>query len=584
MFEYMEGQETGLQTRSRVYYLISFLDCLPCTVPMPVIPNLVVLSLQLLPEEKSLGLQIRQGPDEVSEVVRISPGGPASRVPLKVGFQILSVNGRRVKNAEKCADLLKYYTAKNSTVEILVSAGSLPPGAVYVLVKAGSVKSLHSALDDGSIQGLFLEEKSGKVRVREIGPVGIFVNSRINKGDVILTIDGRCVSTIYDCKRALKKVTRDLVPVLTYNFFRKARGTLVIASSGSDVNADETERQHARPIARTDFRDLYEFGTVLGTGAFSTVSTCRSKKTGETYAVKIVNRDCLRKSLELALKEEIAILSELHHPHVLRLVATFSTIKTHYLVLELLEGGELFDRIVEKTSYTENEARDLSKILFSAIKYCHDRNICHRDLKPENLLLKSKYNDTEIKIADFGMSRKAPAADSLETLCGSPGYVSPEILNRNRYGTKTDMWSLGVILFILIGGYPPFADENHSVQEENIKNCNYRFIDYYWGSVSNQAKVLIKSLLVVDPCKRFCARDALKHPWMEADPELLIQCSLHESQASMKFHFHNKFKLAVRKVMMVNKIRSSVLKHSNEYMYSGDNSEKPALNYVFSDT
>ncbi|KAL3803511.1 hypothetical protein HJC23_014059 [Cyclotella cryptica] len=518
------------------------------TMPMPEIPRLVALSLQLLPEEKSLGLQIRQGPDEASEVIRISPGGPASRVPLKVGFQILSVNGRRVKNAEKCAELLKYYTAKNSTVEILASSGPLPPGALYVLVKAGPARPLRSTLDDGSIQGLFLEEKGDKVRVRKVGHSGIFVNSRINKGDVILTIDGRCVSTISDCQRALKKVARDLVPVLTYNVFRKARGTFMISSSGTEVDDGETERKHDRLSTGRDLRDLYEFGEVLGTGSFSTVRTCRSKHTGEIHAVKMVNRDSLTKSLELALKEEIAILNELDHPHVLKLVATFSTIKTHYLVLELLEGGELFDRIVEKSSYTENEARDLSKILFGAIEYCHDRNICHRDLKPENLLLKSKYSDTEIKIADFGMSRKAPAADSLETLCGSPAYVSPEILNRNRYGTQTDMWSLGVILFILIGGYPPFADENRLVQEENIKNCNYRFVDYYWGSVTDQAKALIKSLLVIDPRKRLCARDALNQPWMEADRELLIQCSLHESQASMKIHLNNKFTSAVRKV------------------------------------
>ncbi|EED92424.1 predicted protein, partial [Thalassiosira pseudonana CCMP1335] len=262
---------------------------------------------------------------------------------------------------------------------------------------------------------------------------------------------------------------------------------------------------------------IYVFGPTLGSGAFSVVKKVRSKETGEEYAMKVVNRASLDKALESALKDEIAILNELRHEHIMGLVDTFATINKYYLVTELLEGGELFDRIVEKTTYTESEARDVCKILFNAIGYCHVRKVCHRDLKPENLLLKGKQCDIDLKIADFGFARKAPAEDSLKTVCGSPGYVSPEILKRDPYGLKTDMWSLGVIIFILLGGYPPFQNDDQKLQFENIKKGNYIFVDKYWGTISDDAKSMIDSLLTIDPAKRLSAEDALSHPWMKAD-------------------------------------------------------------------
>lgn len=193
------------------------------------------------------------------------------------------------------------------------------------------------------------------------------------------------------------------------------------------------------------------------------VKKCKLKETGDTYAMKIVNRKKMDKGLELALKDEISILNNLNHPHIIRLFDTFATINSYYLVTEYLAGGELFDRIVEKTTYSEKEARDVCKIIFKAMDHCHQCRVAHRDLKPENLLLRDRENDFDLKIADFGFAKKAPSEHSLRTVCGSPGYVSPEILKKNPYGTMTDLWSIGEFPINVSGIFCPrskqcFAD------------------------------------------------------------------------------------------------------------------------------
>lgn len=146
------------------------------------------------------------------------------------------------------------------------------------------------------------------------------------------------------------------------------------------------------------------------------------------------------------------MLNELKHEHIIRLYGVYEEPSYYYLITEQMKGGELFDRIVSKSFYNEKEARDVCKILFEAIGYCHSKSIAHRDLKPENLLLQSEDNDSAIKIADFGFAKKVLTPNSLTTQCGTPGYVAPEILEGVAYDTKSDMWSLGVIIYILLGG------------------------------------------------------------------------------------------------------------------------------------
>ncbi|KAL7537450.1 hypothetical protein ACHAXR_007827 [Thalassiosira sp. AJA248-18] len=522
------------------------------------IPPLICFTLKKHPEDKSLGLQVRQGEDDAVEVVRISPGGPASLTPFQRGFEILSINDHRIRDAQRCVDMLKFYTKKGLDVEIVASAGARPPGALYVMVKRENAnKPLSPNPGDGSFQGLFLEDNGGRVRVSGFGESGLLIGSKINKGDILLSLDGRPVHSIDDCRRALKKVTRSLIPILTYNLFRKFRSGILVEPTSSRVEPASApkEKERKRKSSSRCVGDLYAFGPTIGSGGFSVVKKCKLKETGKTYAMKIVNRRKMDKVLELALKDEISILNELNYPHIIRLYDTFATINSYYLVTEYLDGGELFDRIVDKIAYTEKEARDVCSIIFGAIKHCHHHRISHRDLKPENLLLRDRENDFDLKIADFGFAKKTPSENSLKTVCGSPGYVSPEILKNNPYGTKTDMWSIGVIIFILLGGYPPFQNAQQRKQFESIKIGEFKFIDKYWGKVTDEAKSLIKSLLCVDPQKRISAEDAMDHPWMQIDPQRLRRSSLFSSIENMReFQYKRKFKSAVQSVMFLNRM------------------------------
>jgi serine/threonine protein kinase len=182
----------------------------------------------------------------------------------------------------------------------------------------------------------------------------------------------------------------------------------------------------------------------------------------------------------------VDILSKLTHPNIVHLVSFFDEPTQYLIAMEFLEGGELFDRIVKKAYYNEKEARDLAFIMLSAIKYIHDRNIVHRDLKPENLLLKSQSDDADIKLADFGFAIIAEG-DNLTEQCGTPGYVAPEILGHRPYGKSVDMWSVGVIIYILLGGYPPFHDENQRNLFKKIQAAKYEFHPDFWVPTSLHA-------------------------------------------------------------------------------------------------
>jgi serine/threonine protein kinase len=254
------------------------------------------------------------------------------------------------------------------------------------------------------------------------------------------------------------------------------------------------------------------FASKLGEGAFGVVRKATDRTTGRLYAIKIVNRSSLNEKMEFALRDEITILGNLRHEHVMALHDSVATIDKYYLITEYLEGGELFDRIVDKCSYTESEALDVCAVLFGALDHVNSRGIAHRDLKPENLLLASRASDTDIKIADFGFARYAPDDGSLRTMCGTPGYVAPEILRREGYGTKCDLWSMGVIVFILIGGYPPFYGRTPRRIFELTSAGRFAFDPEYWGDISQSCKDAICALLELDPARRASAGEILSHP------------------------------------------------------------------------
>lgn len=244
------------------------------------------------------------------------------------------------------------------------------------------------------------------------------------------------------------------------------------------------------------------------------------------------------------------------HPNILKCLGFFDEEEMYYLVMEYMEGGELFDRIVKKTFYSEKEARDLVYILLSTIHYCHTRNVVHRDLKPENLLLSSLDDDAHVKLADFGFAIQSGGYMSLKTQCGTPGYVAPEILSTQPYGKAVDMWSIGVITYILLGGYPPFHDDNQKVLFQKIKTAEYEFHPEYWDAVSSEAKDLISRLLKVNPLERYTAAEALNHSWITRDADELAARSLEANLSHFKkFHATRKFKAAAKAIMSINRMK-----------------------------
>jgi len=214
-------------------------------------------------------------------------------------------------------------------------------------------------------------------------------------------------------------------------------------------------------------------------------------------------------------------MNKTKHDNILQLHEIFEDDEYVYIVMELIDGSELFDRIVKKGFYTERDAVNIVKQIVSAVAYLHDINIVHRDLKPENLLCCGEGDDEVVKIADFGLSKFHNDNDKLMTSCGTPGYVAPEVLLSETYDKSVDMWGLGVITYILLAGYPPFYDENKEDDTrlfEKVINVEYDFDDECWDEISDLAKNFIQKLLVRDPNERMTAKESLEHDWLNTEP------------------------------------------------------------------
>ncbi|XP_055857788.1 calcium/calmodulin-dependent protein kinase type 1 isoform X2 [Episyrphus balteatus] len=262
--------------------------------------------------------------------------------------------------------------------------------------------------------------------------------------------------------------------------------------------------------------DKYNLQGLLGTGAFSEVRLAESKDNpGQHYAVKIIDKKAL-KGKEDSLENEIKVLRRLTHPNIVQLLETYEDKSKVYLVMELVTGGELFDRIVEKGSYTEKDAADLIRQVLEAVDYMHEQGVVHRDLKPENLLYYSADEDSKIMISDFGLS-KMEDSGIMATACGTPGYVAPEVLAQKPYGKAVDVWSIGVISYILLCGYPPFYDENDANLFAQILKGEFEFDSPYWDEISDSAKHFIQNLMCVNVEKRYTCKKALAHAWISGN-------------------------------------------------------------------
>ncbi|KRG07275.1 calcium/calmodulin-dependent protein kinase type 1 isoform X2 [Drosophila mojavensis] len=267
---------------------------------------------------------------------------------------------------------------------------------------------------------------------------------------------------------------------------------------------------------QVSIEEKYNLHGLLGTGAFSEVRLAESKDTpGDHFAVKIIDKKAL-KGKEESLENEIRVLRRLTHPNIVQLLETYEDKAKVYLVMELVTGGELFDRIVEKGSYTEKDASHLIRQILEAVDYMHEQGVVHRDLKPENLLYYSPEDDSKIMISDFGLS-KMEDSGIMATACGTPGYVAPEVLAQKPYGKAVDVWSIGVISYILLCGYPPFYDENDANLFAQILKGEFEFDSPYWDEISESAKHFIKNLMCVNVEKRYTCKQALGHPWISGN-------------------------------------------------------------------
>lgn len=294
-----------------------------------------------------------------------------------------------------------------------------------------------------------------------------------------------------------------------------------MARENGDAGRGETWKKQV-----DDIKKIFDFKEVLGTGAFSEVVLAQEKLTSRMFAVKCIPKKAL-KGKESSIENEIAVLRKIKHENIVALEDIYESPDHLYLIMQLVSGGELFDRIVEKGFYTEKDASTLIRQVLDAVNYLHRMGIVHRDLKPENLLYFNPQDESKIMISDFGLSKMEGSGDVMSTACGTPGYVAPEVLAQKPYSKAVDCWSIGVIAYILLCGYPPFYDENDSKLFEQILKADYEFDAPYWDDISDSAKDFISSLMEKDPAKRFTCEQALRHPWIAGDTALCK--NIHES-------------------------------------------------------
>lgn len=272
-----------------------------------------------------------------------------------------------------------------------------------------------------------------------------------------------------------------------------------------------------------EFSKKYHIARKIGTGVCGEVKLAIEKETFKKVALKTINKHDFP-SIGTATRNaerEIEILKKIDHPCLIKTEDFYQTEDSYYIVLEYIEGGELFGRIKAKKKLEEEIAKLYFYQMLKAVEYLHNNGIIHRDLKPENVLLASHDDICLIKITDFNQSKILEESSLMKTLCGTPTYLAPEVFTHAAtvgYTKAVDYWSLGVLLFICLGGYPPFNTECATMSvREQIINGQYRFIPSQWKNVSNEAKDLVKKLLVVDPQKRLSVEEALEHPWLKDD-------------------------------------------------------------------
>ncbi|TMW60415.1 hypothetical protein Poli38472_000457 [Pythium oligandrum] len=289
------------------------------------------------------------------------------------------------------------------------------------------------------------------------------------------------------------------------------------------------------------FHSLYDVGELIGRGAVSMVYLCRRKASGEVFAVKVINKAlCVKKN---SLRDEITVLLRVKHPNIISLEEVYESDSDLMLVMERVTGGELFERIVQGGVYSERQAAETIANVLQALQYLHSFNILHRDIKPENILLAS-HDSVDVKLSDFGIAKileedgddGGRGRSRAYTSCGTDYYVAPEVLKGEGYDSKVDLWSLGVVVYIMLCGFPPFSEDESGLESVYRKICSgvLEFPHPYWTNISDEAKDLIRNLLNIHPHERFSAAMALDHPWIKGHSTAYSEQPLSSAILEMK--------------------------------------------------
>jgi serine/threonine protein kinase len=287
------------------------------------------------------------------------------------------------------------------------------------------------------------------------------------------------------------------------------------------------------------YEETYVTDKRLRSGSYGTVYTCHhlTDTTGKLYAVKIIDRKKLKKKDDDSVFREVSVLKEfVGVPNIIQLIDFFEGPERLFVVQVLASGGDVFDRLSQRRTYSEENARTLARVLLGAIDAMHHVQpspVVHRDLKPENLLLEDAEDDASILLADFGFARHVTGKGCL-TRCGTPAFVAPEVVLGVPYGVSVDLWSIGCLLYMLIGGYPPFNGKHHRELFRKIRASDFVFHEAYFGKVSDSAKNVISNLLTVNRDLRWSARQCLDSEWFREPAESLRSTDLSDSLREIK--------------------------------------------------
>lgn len=310
-------------------------------------------------------------------------------------------------------------------------------------------------------------------------------------------------------------------------------------------------------INKDEIHEIFDIQEKLGSGNFAVVKKAVRRTNGQVVALKIVKKSTLKpKELE-TIHDEVEIMQRIDHPNCVRLFDIYESSEKLYMAMEFLQGGELFERIVQKEKFSEHEAAEAIKQICEGLKNLHSVGVVHRDLKPENLLYETKEDNSRLKITDFGLAKyRTENLDLMTSCCGTPGYVAPEVLKHQAYDEKCDLWSLGVILYILLCGFPPFHSDNTAELYRQIKRGDYSFPDPYWTNVSDLAKDLVTKLLKVDPKERLNAEEVLAHQWVKRETDQPKDFHASFNLNLKQLLARRKLRRGVQIVLALNKLRS----------------------------